>query len=142
MLTRTEVDAYKRPLDKICEGAKAQFIRTFTALQNQTPEKIRDTLLEVTPAICLAYGKAAAAIAAEFYETQHDKHRDTPFTAQVADVAPVEQIQASVRYAAGFLFEGCLDTTKDILAGAVSSYVREAANRTIAENAVRESAGR
>jgi len=92
------------------------------------------------PVLCQVYGTAAAALACEFYELQCKEHSPgSTFTARVAAVVPDEQIQASVRYAAGFLFKGQPESTRVILANQLYSNVFQAANQTIAENAVRES---
>ena len=135
MSLREQADEYCRALARLSGDAVLRFSRIFNALRDKPPEAVRDALLEAVPAICEAYGNAAGALAATCYEQQIEEG------ARLSDLVPAEQVVASVRYAAGFLFDGRPDSTHDILAARIKDVVRQAANDTMVGCAIRHAGG-
>jgi hypothetical protein len=99
---------------------------------------IRDALLEIVPAIVASYGNAAVVLASHFYESEHIAALGMPYKTTLAVVVGRDQIEASVRYAAGFLYVDKFQSTKDTLTGQIGMYVRKAAGDTIIKNAIEE----
>lgn len=77
----------------------------WSALNPANPDTARDALLEFFPDLVSAYGDTAAVLGADWY----DLLRDAPpsvasFDSVIAQPAPIEQAQGSVRWAVGPLF--------------------------------------
>lgn len=140
-MTKYPLNDYLNALDKVCEAAGAQFRRAFDDSSGLEPAQIRDGLLGSVPFLVDEYGNAAGVLACEFYRRHHKECLGTDFNAALAEVDFSGRLEASVRYAAGFLFDGRQESTREILANTIVSCVRETANRTIAINAVRENNG-
>lgn len=85
--------------------AQREFDELWERLDKTHPEACRDVLIEFLPGIIWKYGEMAALAAAEYYEKERlDAGGESDFTLPLADGVPYEQIEASVRYAAGHMF--------------------------------------
>ena len=74
-------------------------------IEGLEPKAVRNALLAAVPGIVYKYGGMAAAAAAEYYEAERmDAGGPQDFSAELSEGVPLEQIEASVRYACGHLF--------------------------------------
>ena len=75
-------------------------------MDKSDPYATRDALLSFVPGIIYRYGEMAALASANYYEAERlQAGGDESFQAELAESVPIEQIEASVRYACGHLFE-------------------------------------
>lgn len=107
----------------------------------------RDALLSFLPDLVQTYGEIGAAYAADFYEELRDSSPDVrrPYTAVLPDdVVPVEQIEASTRWALGPLWTAQDDLALAVeaafanLSGAANRLTLIPARDTVRENAARD----
>ena len=77
-------------------------------LQNDglEPHAVRDALLTIVPGIVRKYGGMAAVAAAEYYGAERVAAGWPDGEYDLSDGAPIEQVEASVRYAMGHMFGG------------------------------------
>lgn len=106
----------------------------FVGLDVSNPEAVRDALLEFVPALTREYGDVAATAAAEWYEELRSGVTSRTFNARLADLRPDAAVEASVRYAAGHLFEDDPAGTLAILSGSVQRFVTYGSRATVARN--------
>lgn len=103
------LDAYAshlRALDKVSAMARERFAQVYWGLDHTDPKACKDVLVELVPAIVEKYGKMAALVACEYYETERGQAVGGGYRAKMAPVAEPEAVRAKVRYALGHLFEG------------------------------------
>lgn len=104
-----EFNAYVRAMDKASLLAQREFAQLWAKLETTDPYAIRDALLALVPGIVIKYSDIAATAALEYYETERAAVRSDDFQADMSDGVPLEQIEASIRYAAGHLFKDDAD---------------------------------
>lgn len=97
---------YVEAMDKASLLAQRDFSELWDRIRNREPEEIRNLLLALLPGIIYKYGDIAAVAAADYYEGERSDLRSDDFTCRLSEGVPLEQIEASVRYAAGHLFGG------------------------------------
>ena len=87
--------------------AQRDFEALWERLKGMPPESARNALLVAFPALVDRYAGMAALAAAEYYEAERAQAGGDPsFRAELAETVPMEQMQASVRFACGHLFGG------------------------------------
>lgn len=121
--------------------AKADLQELLRRYVGSPPDLLRDALLEVVPALVREYGNIAATAAAEWYEETRvaagvvGAHRTV-----LSDGPSDEQIDGTVRFAAGHLYGDNPEATAGVLNGALQRYVSYSSRDTIRRNARRDSA--
>lgn len=114
--------------------ARADLEGFFVGLDISNSEAVRDALLEFVPALVREYGDVAATVAAEWYEELRSDVTSRSFSAQLAALKPDAAVEASVRYAAGHLFDGDPAGTLALLSGSVQRFVTYGSRATVARN--------
>lgn len=98
---------YVAALRKTSLLAQKEFSDLWEKLDVSQPYAVRDALLVLVPGIVYKYSPISALVAAEYYEHERiEAGGDPSFEAVLSDGIALEQIQSSVRFAAGHLFGG------------------------------------
>lgn len=85
--------------------AQRDLQEAWAKLSGVPPEGVREALLQVVPGIIWKYGGIAALAAAEYFEAERiAAGGGQDYKAELADGVPLEQVEASVRYAMGHMF--------------------------------------
>ena len=84
--------------------AQRELAAIWDSVEGMEPEAQRNALLVAVPGIVARYGDIAASAAAEYYETERSAAGGGAFSAELSEGVPIEQVEASVRYACGHLF--------------------------------------
>lgn len=92
-------------------------------------------LLDAVPEIATQYSTVSGVASAEFYDGQSPGSR---FRAVPAAPPPVEQVQASTRWALGTLFSPTATTPLELLGGSLQRMVFNTSRQTIYENSREE----
>ena len=108
----------------------------FSRLDLSSPERARDALLVVMPAIATQYGDLAASSAAEWYERLRADAVGGPYAAILADGPSDEQVTQATRWAAGGLWSenpaGAQTTLGNVLARFVGQQGKDTVHRNVA----------
>lgn len=97
--------AYVGALNQASLLAQRDLAALWEKVKGLPPEAVRDALLELVPGIVCKYGGMAALAAAQYYEAERlQAGGPEGFAAELSDGVPIEQIEASVRFACGHLF--------------------------------------
>lgn len=99
-----EFERYTESQRKASLLAQRELAMLWDRLDKSKPEECRDALLAVVPGIIYRYGDMAALAAAQYYEAERSEVRSDGFECLLSGGVPYEQIEASIRYAAGHLF--------------------------------------
>lgn len=132
--SRADVDLLLNATRGIVVLARRELDAFYRSLTVTDPYLIRDALLAFVPELVDRYGDYAATVAAEWYEGVRSAAVGGSFNAQTVGAAPAAQVQGSVRYSVGRLFDGDPDGMLSLLAGAVQRYVFQSQRGTIARN--------
>ena len=98
---------YVNALNQASLLAQKEFSEFWEKLDTSKPRECRDACIAYLPGIVYKYSAMAALAAAQYYEAERLKAGgEEDFEALIADPVPIEQIEASIRYAAGHLFPG------------------------------------
>ena len=101
----SDFKAYVEAMNKASLLAQRELARAWERVQALPPKAARAALLELVPGIVYKYGAMAALAAAEYYEVERlAAGGPADFAAELSDGIPIEQIEASVRFACGHLF--------------------------------------
>ena len=130
MPTRAEVDLLRTAQAELTKRVRRE-LASLAGTLTGNPQAIRDTLLQVVPALVAEYGEVAATISAEWFEEVYG--------ARAAMAAPIraEFIEQGVRYAAGHLFEGNTAATISALDTKLDKWIKQAGRDTISASADR-----
>ncbi|ACV22579.1 Uncharacterised protein [Slackia heliotrinireducens] len=105
--------AYVSALNNASLLAQRDLSAVWERVEGMPPDGARDALLALVPGIVYRYGRMAALAAAQYYEAERlQAGGPEGFSAEVSDGVPMEQIEASVRFACGHLFPGDGDGTQ------------------------------
>lgn len=99
-----EFERYTNAQNNASLLAQREFAKVWDRLDKTKPEECRNALIAVLPGIIYKYGNMAALAAAEYYEGERSAVRSDRFECMLSEGVPYEQIEASIRYAAGHLF--------------------------------------
>lgn len=135
MVTRDDIELLVRVRNTNIALAQQRLAEAFSTISVGTPDQVRDALLELVPALVHEHGEIAAAAAADWYEQMRAKAIPGTYRALTGDYPPFEQIEASVRYAAGELFGDDPATTLRLLEGAVQRLIKYQEDDTFRVNA-------
>lgn len=138
--TASDVAALRTRNAAVAALAKRALAAFWGTLDFTDPYRARGAILEFLPELVAQYGQVAATVAADWYEQVRAKDVNGTFNAILAETAPVEQVQANVRYQATPLFSGDPSYMLQTLAGAVQMHVVNTSRETIRSNAARDPA--
>lgn len=134
MTTRADVERLRSANTRLVDLALADLRQAFSALDLSRPERVRNELLEVVPALVREYGDVAAVVAAEWYEEVRAREVGGSYAARlgekVADAAP----ESTVKYAAGHLFTEAPEQALGVLTGSLQRHVLYSGRDTVARN--------
>lgn len=124
MPTRAEVELLRTAQAELTKRVRRELASLAGALTGN-PQAIRDTLLQVVPALVAEYGEVAATISAEWFEEVYG--------ARAAMASPIraEFIEQGVRYTAGHLFEGNTAATISALDTKLDKWIKQAGRDTV-----------
>lgn len=120
-----------------------------SALSVTNPGEFQAAALDVLPALVAELADVSAVIGAEMYELAREQAEARgSFTVDLADPPPVEQVEATARWALSPMFnpEGLLGASElaalvtDRLNAGIPRLVREGGRRTVTENTDRDPA--
>ena len=95
---------YAAALNKASLLAQRDLAALWDKVKRLEPRVARDALIALVPGIVYKYGNMAALAAAQYYEAERTQAGGAEFQAELSDGVPIEQIEASVRYAVGHMF--------------------------------------
>lgn len=97
--------AYADALNKCSLLAQRDLARLWERAWELPPGECRDVLLALVPGIVDKHARMAALAAAHYYEGERAAAGGAEgFAAELSEGVPLEQIEASVRFACGHLF--------------------------------------
>jgi hypothetical protein len=100
-------EEYAQALANASLLAQQELSDALSRIDLDRPRTARDAVISVVTAIVTKYAGVAALAAAEYYGAERAAAGwPDDYEVGLADPVPVEQIEASVRYAAGHLFGG------------------------------------
>ena len=134
MSTREDLNYYSSASSRIVTLAQKELEKFWARIDHKNPAQARDLLLDFVPALVSTFGDVAAAAAADWYEQLRAKAVSSSYRAVTAGVVAPDQVQASVRYAAGHLFTGDPGQALSVINGAVQRYVQYSGRETVARN--------
>lgn len=159
--SRADVDLLLNASRGIVKLATAELNRFYRSLTVTDPVLVRDALAMFVPELVVKYGDYAATVAADWYERVRRDAVGGAYNARTVGPVPAAQVDGSVRWAAGKLFEhedpiyedvidesGYVATRQigtrliaadpdgmlALLAGSVQRYVFQSSRGTIARN--------
>lgn len=104
-MSAEDFKTYMEAMNKASLLAQRDLDEIWQKLDKSDPYATRDALLALVPGIVYKYGEMAALASAEYYEAERlQAGGEESFQAELAESAPIEQIEASIRYACGHLF--------------------------------------
>lgn len=134
MTTRADVELLRSANTRLVDLARADLRRAFGSLDLSRPQRVRDELLEVVPALVREYGDVAATVAAEWYEEVRAGQVGGTYAARLGESIPDAAPEASVRYAAGHLFTDVPEQALAVLTGSLQRHVLYSGRDTVARN--------
>ena len=100
-----EFNRYSQAVNNASLLAQRYLHELFDKIRDLPPESIRDALIALVPGIIYKYGSMAALAAAEYFESERVAAGGSPdHQATLSEGVPLEQIESSIRFAAGHLF--------------------------------------
>lgn len=128
MVTRAELNEYKRGQQTIDALVRRDLNQAWTALGAIDPFVKRDLLLDITPGLVSTYGPVASSLAAEFFT------ETTGLAATIPAAAAAEAVEASTRAVIGGLWTGDDLGARDRLADSLIRHTRRHGRATIRES--------
>lgn len=137
MISRDDIEQNRRATIRFSELVRAQLADFYRTLDLSNPEQVRDELLEVAPALAQTYAPVSVQMGLEWYEQMAVAAGASAAYRAVMppDLDLTEAVQASVRYAAGHLFNGDPQKTLDVLDVKMDKFIKEPARQTVIYNA-------
>lgn len=144
MATQAHLAAFRQAQHDVTALAYHDLTVFWATLDPTNPVAVVRALEAYLPDLINTYGEIGAAIAADFYdEVRADSGIRKAYSAVMGDAVPLEQIQASARWAAGPLFTPRPDFAEQTLNNVVSMtnrYVFAHGRRTLVTNVERDPA--
>ncbi|WRS29617.1 hypothetical protein U6G28_08825 [Actinomycetaceae bacterium MB13-C1-2] len=134
MVARSDVSRLADATGKVSADAEALLADFFRSVDLGKPERVRDALLEVVPAISSEFGDLSAGVAADWYEQVRAKEVGGRYVARLGSPDDADRVIGSVRWASGELFKDNPQGAFDLLKGALQRHVTYGARDTIARN--------
>ena len=143
MLSRAAFDRYGRQVSNLADGAGEYVRRMVSAYLSQNPDasvaECREFAREVIADAVRIYGDAAATAAADYYDSVMGAADNGAKPALLHSGADAAQVEKVVRYQAGKLVRGDQLGFERECAAYASDASKQAANRTMLKNALRDS---
>jgi len=137
MPSATDVAEFYAAQNELAGRAVRDLTQFWGTLDVERPKVAKRQLVEVVPALTVAYGEASAVLAADWYDDMRATARvPGRFRAVMAAPFAVEYVRQRVDYGARHLFTGAPGQTLEFLDGAVNRYVLQPGRETIRESAV------
>ena len=131
MPTRAEVEVLRAAQNELTRLVHAELADFYSTIRNQSPESIRNALLEFVPALVDEYGSVASTVSAEWFEA-------TVGTRVVlADPIAREAMEKGVRYSTGHLWTASPDEITGSLGLKVDSWVKQQGRDTVVLSSAR-----
>lgn len=140
MATAAQVAEFRAANQALVTLAQRELREFWEALNlSGDPVLVRDALLAFLPDLITAYGDTAAVLGADWY----DLLRDVPasaasFNAVMASAPNVSQVEGSVRWGVGPLFQEAPDSALERLMGSTQRLVLQAGRDSIFDSARRD----
>lgn len=99
-----EFAAYVGAVNQASLLAQRDFATAWELVGDLEPDAARDALLTMVPGIVRKYGDMAAVAAAEYFDAERSAAGWPDGGHELSDGVSMEQIESSVRFAAGYLF--------------------------------------
>lgn len=142
MVDRAALDRYSAASTAAAQMAIRDLGQFLRRAGGASPDRLRDALLEVVPALVAQYGNLAAAAALEWYQEERDKVQGLPpYQPVLVPLPPSGQVEQSVRFAASHLYSDAPYLALTTLAGSVQRLVKNAGRHVVLRNAERDPAG-
>lgn len=143
MLSRVAFDRYSRQVGNLADGADEYVRRMVSANLSQHPDasvaECRDFAWQVMLEAVQIYGDASATAAADYYDSVVSAAGTGAKPALLHSGVDEDQVEKVARYQAGKLVKGDQLGFARECAAYVSDATRQAANRTMLKNALRDS---
>lgn len=128
MVSRATLNELTSANRALSEGSKRALRQLFAGLPTGDPYATRDALLEAVPAIVDQYGDLTASVAMEWFEDVYG------LPAALGSYVDAEQVEASVRYRAGHLFEDNPALTLAGIANDLDKFVKQPGRDSLLES--------
>lgn len=130
-----DVAEFRRLNSSVVDLAKDDLTEFWRGLDIGDAEFSRDALLEFMPALNDQYGTISSAVAADWYDELRDSSSARgQYRATATGAVPAEQVQASVRYAAGALWADDVSPLFSHLVNITDKFVKQAGRDTVARS--------
>lgn len=134
MTTRADLERLSRGLDEATRTALTALSSAFARLDLSSPERARDALLVVMPAIAAQYGDLAASSAAEWYERLRADAVGGTYSAILADGPSEVQVVQATRWAVGGLWGAEPAGVQATLGNALARFIGQQGKDTVHRN--------
>lgn len=131
MATAAELEQYRTAVQTLVTEAKRDLLQLWMSLQGNPPETVRDVLLEYLPVLTEQYGTAAAALAAEWFESL-----PTGGWATLAPPVPAPVVEGALRREAGKLWTPSPDAAIAALQQDLTEWVQRPGRHTVQKSAI------
>ncbi|WP_431889456.1 hypothetical protein [Nocardiopsis alba] len=132
---------HRAMLNRVGELAVGDLVALWRALPKTDTERLVAALVELVPELAGRWGDVASVSGADYFDAVRDYYNPGgSYLAQPAPPAPVEQVQAGVRWAVDPLFSSVPDEAAALarLSTSLDRLVRQADRDTVAGNATRD----
>lgn len=130
MPTRAEVDLLRTAQAELTKRVRSELVSLAGALSGN-PQAIRDTLLQIVPALVAEYGDVAATVSAEWFEEVYGAK------ASMAKPISPEFVAKGVKYTAGHLWEDNPAATLAALDVKLDKWIKQSGRDTVRASAAR-----
>lgn len=135
----TSASEARRALTDLTALARRDLVAFFSLVESWPAADVRDALMEVLPAIGDSYGSAAAALAADYYETAREAAEVRGrFAPVVAEAPSAARWEALARWGVDPLFAPTPDATTalSLVAGGLARSIADQHRQTIMDSAM------
>lgn len=133
----------RQGLNDLTRLSGAELRRYWIKLANLPPDAVRDALMELLPLLADKYGTAAAALAADWYDTYRTESEVRgSFRAEPAPLPGSARFEALARWGVDPLFRSTPDPAAalTLIAGGMQRTVADAHRLTVVESSLRDPA--
>lgn len=130
MPTRAEVDLLRKAQAELTKRVRSELVSLAGALSGN-PQAIRDTLLQIVPALVAEYGDVAATVSAEWFEEVYG--------AKASLAKPISRayVEKGVKYTAGHLWQDNPTATLAALDVKLDKWIKQSGRDTVRASAAR-----
>jgi hypothetical protein len=140
VVAASEVAAYRGAVNDLTTLAVSDLAAALRALEGDSPERVRNTLIRAFPGLVRPYLTAASELSATWYEDVRAQVTPAPFYAVAPAVAPsASRVGALVRWGVAPLFGLSDSTPLSLIGGGMQRLVAGAGRDTIDANAIKDS---